>query len=88
MPLKIRDFAIILTDSKASYKLNAHQWTEFGNAGDASAIVDGSLNAIDDEFMMYPNKCYKILHAAKKNQFGENSELQVRTEYVMMVRPL
>lgn len=26
---------------------------------------------------MYPNKCYKIMHAAKQNQFGENSELQV-----------
>lgn len=78
MPLKLRDFAIILTDSKAMYKLSAHQWTEIDSTTDAPAD-DRAMNAIGEEFMVYPNKCYKIIHAAKQNQFGENSELQVRT---------
>lgn len=77
MPLKIRDFAIILTDSKATYRLSAHHWVEVNNTSNTSAD-DIALNAIDEEFMMYPNKCYKIMLAAIQNQFGENSELHVR----------
>lgn len=80
VPLKIRDFAIILTDSKATYKLSAHHWTEIGSLDDATT-ADGAMNPIDADFMMYPNKCYKIMHAAKQNQFGENSELQVSSSH-------
>lgn len=80
VPLKIRDFAIILTDTKATYKLSAHHWTEIDNTSNEPA-AESALNVIDDEFMMYPNKCYKIVHAAKQNQFGENSELQVRCSH-------
>lgn len=77
VPLKIRDFAIIVTDSKATYKLSAYLWTEIDNTSDEPAD-ESEVNTINEEFMMYPNKCYKIVHAANQNQFGENSELQVR----------
>lgn len=80
VPLKIREFAIVLSDASTSYRLVGQFWTEF----DAIKECDIELNKriIDADFMVHPEKVYKIKIAAKQNQFFENTELHVRKHYI------
>lgn len=79
VPLKIRDFAVILTDLKSTYKLNAKYWTEVNEISET--VNDNDGNIIDSDFMMHPNKFYRLKFATEQCQFSENSELQVRLSY-------
>lgn len=77
MPLKIREFAVMISDSKSTHKLNAQQWT---TVEDIDQIVDESqFAAIETDFMMQPKKLYKIVFLGEQFQFVENSELKVQS---------
>lgn len=75
IPLKLREFAVILSDSQYQFKLIAKHYTELK----ISAETDSGDVTADDfqDFMMEPTKSYKILFHAEQYEFTENSELSV-----------
>lgn len=75
VPLKIQEFTIVISDSKSLHRLNAFQWHEIDDID--KGFVDGNGKKISSEFMMHPNKLYRITFTGKQYQFIENSELQV-----------
>lgn len=75
VPLKIQEFAIVISDSKSLHRLNACQWYEIDDID--RELVDGNGKKITSEFMMHPHKLYRITFTGKQYQFIENSELQV-----------
>lgn len=78
VPIKIRDFAIVLTDSTAFFKLHAKYWHEVEDVEEPGEKNEEAK--IDPDFILHPNKCYKLTFIAEQYQFCENSELQVRIE--------
>lgn len=84
--LKLRDFAIYLTDTVSNFKLAASYYTEL-NDRDVHKISkqpadfhpdDASKRQFDGAFMLEPNVYYMICFQSQPNQFAESSELQVR----------
>lgn len=75
VPIKVHAFDIVISNSKAVYKLNAHQWIQIGD----SDIGDPTLSAYDfqQDFMLQPNVLYQISFVAEQCQFSENSMLNV-----------
>lgn len=75
IPLKLREFAVILSDSQYQFKLIAKHYTELKMSADSET---GDV-IVDDfqDFMMEPTKSYKILFHAEQYEFTENSELSV-----------
>lgn len=71
VPLKLKGFAIWLTDSNLNYKLNTNSFME------VKLKAESNPKPIDSNFMVEPNKCYKFLFSANEYKFVENSELSV-----------
>lgn len=68
--MKIQELAITISNTKSVYKISAQQWIEIG--GDSSGE-----SSFGTDFMMHPNKLYKISFAGEQCQFSENSMLSV-----------
>lgn len=66
----MRKFSVIVTDSKNNFKLNSTHYCEY------STQIPENLIEIT-EFLMEPNKCYKILFSGEQYQFVENVEVQI-----------
>lgn len=75
VPLKLREFKFIVSDSKAFHYMNAREWMEIQNVDDDISGVE--LNKMGAEFMMNPKTLYRIAFVGEQFQFTENSELQV-----------
>lgn len=80
VPIKIQELAITISNTKSVYKINAQQWIEIG---DDSAKVERNSreNPFGTDFMMQPNKLYKISFAGEQCQFSENSMLSVSKRF-------
>lgn len=70
---------IIVSNMKSIHTISAQKWTEINetNEGDTISIE----NDIIEEFMIHPNKLFKISFSSEQYQFNENSELRVRYCY-------
>ncbi|KAG4077438.1 hypothetical protein HA402_002865 [Bradysia odoriphaga] len=78
VPLKLRSFSLWLTDSNLNYKLTTHSFVE------VKSNAESNPKAIDADFMVEPNKCYKFQFTANEYRFVENTELSIlRLEIVM-----
>lgn len=75
VPIKIQQLAITISNTKSVYKINAQQWMEIGDA--TIGEQNSSEMLFSTDFMMQPNKLYKISFAAEQCQFSENSMLSV-----------
>lgn len=75
VPIKIQQLAITISNTKSVYKINAQQWMEIDdeNTGEHNS----SEHPFGTDFMMQPNKLYKISFAGEQCQFSENSMLSV-----------
>lgn len=71
VPLKLRSFALWLTDSNLNYKLKTHSFVE------VKSNAESEQKPIDADFMVEPNKCYKFQFTANEYKFVENTELSV-----------
>lgn len=80
VPLKVRELAVVLSDTSSSYRLIGKAWTEFDAVSENE--VPSSGNRVDADFMIHPGKVYKISVAARQNQFYENTELHVSVFWV------
>lgn len=72
VPFKLKNFAIILNDSKSNYRLAGRSY----NAVDKNAIDNNEI-LLNSDFMLDPGKLYRINFSSEKYQFMENIELQV-----------
>lgn len=75
VPIKIQQLAITISNTKSVYKIMAQQWMEIDN--EKSGESDSGENPFGTDFMMHPDKLYKISFAGEQCQFSENSMLSV-----------
>lgn len=83
--LKLRDFAVYLTDTVATFKLaaayyvvlNEHDIHRISKQPAEFRANDGQKKLFDSNFMLDPNVYYLISFQSLPNQFAESSELQV-----------
>lgn len=75
VPIKVNDLAIIISDMKSLHTITARKWMNVKDVdGFGTNSCEGDINA---EFMIHPNKLYKISFIGEPYQFYENSELRV-----------
>lgn len=75
VPIKIQQLSITISNTKSVYKILAQQWMEIDT--EKSGEQDPSENPFGADFMMHPDKLYKISFAGEQCQFSENSMLSV-----------
>lgn len=75
VPIKIQQLAVTVSNTKSVYKIMAQNWREINN--DKSDERDTSENPFGTDFMMHPEKLYKISFVGEQCQFSENSMLSV-----------
>lgn len=81
VPIKIQELAITISNTKSVYKISAQEWTEIDDVNNAVAR-NAVENPFGTDFMMQPNKLYKIAFAGEQCQFSENSMLSVSTVWM------
>lgn len=75
IPLKLKDFTIVLADSSLNFKLKADSYVE---QSPGSSAVDFQTHAIDGAgILMQPQVCYRLSLSAGQYKFTENEELRV-----------
>lgn len=70
VPIKIQQLAVTVSNTKSVYKIMAQQWMEIDKQ-------NSSENTFGTDFMLHPDKLYKISFAGEQCQFSENSMLSV-----------
>lgn len=75
VPLKIRDFTLIISDKKSLHKVYATKWAEIKD------MKTEQLSSVECEsctdIMLQPSTYYRISFAGGQYQFKENSHLSV-----------
>lgn len=85
VPIKVHEFVVCVSDMKSLHDIKAMKWIEVcdvnanSNANSKENDIDDSVqtNNVDVDFMVLPNKLYKISFFGERYQFNENSELRV-----------
>lgn len=72
VPFKLKNFSIILNDSKSNHRLVGRSYSALDNN-----LLEDSEILLNDDFMLDPERYYKINFSGEKYQFMENVELQV-----------
>ncbi|XP_050073443.1 trafficking protein particle complex subunit 11 [Anopheles maculipalpis] len=77
VPLKLKNFSILLTDLKSSsVRINAVQYAEYAGPADDNIAVDSSSKPIE-EFILEPEKCYRILFVGDRCLFAESVDVHI-----------
>lgn len=71
VPIKIQQLAVTISNTKSVYKIMAQQWMEIDKQNSLAHSFFGT------DFMLHPDKLYKISFAGEQCQFSENSMLSV-----------
>lgn len=74
VPIKIQQLTITISNTKSVYKIPAQQWMEIDTEKSGE---NSSESPFGTDFMMHPDKLYKISFAGEQCQFSENSMLSV-----------
>lgn len=74
VPIKVNEFVIIVSDMKSMHNITAHSGETVEMTTDVNSVDN---NICTNDFMVLPNKLYKISFYGKRYQFNENSELRV-----------
>ncbi|XP_049298496.1 trafficking protein particle complex subunit 11 [Anopheles funestus] len=73
VPLKLKNFSILLTDLKSSsVRINASQYAEYADPTEHTE----SSKAIE-EFILEPEKCYRILFIGDRYLFAESVDVHI-----------
>lgn len=75
VPLKLKDFTIVLADSSLNFKLKANSYVE---QPPGCSAFDVETHAIDGGgILLQPQVCYRLSLSAGQYKFTENEELRV-----------
>lgn len=81
VPLRIKQFSVVLSDGVENVKLKAINAWSFDSLGELRNNEfngkDFPITKLDADFRVEPGKSYKILFDSESHQFLENIELQV-----------
>lgn len=80
VPIKVREVAVIISNSKLRYKILAHQWHEFNEGEPDTNSIEHDIKS---DLMILPNKLYKISFIGEYCKFSENSTLSVSAARIL-----
>uniref|UniRef100_A0A182Y7W1 Trafficking protein particle complex subunit 11 n=1 Tax=Anopheles stephensi TaxID=30069 RepID=A0A182Y7W1_ANOST len=77
VPLKLKNFSILLTDLKSSsVRINASQYAEYSGPTDDHHTAESTSKPIE-EFILEPEKCYRILFVGDRCLFAESVDVHI-----------
>uniref|UniRef100_A0A182NIX3 Trafficking protein particle complex subunit 11 n=1 Tax=Anopheles dirus TaxID=7168 RepID=A0A182NIX3_9DIPT len=78
VPLKLKNFAILLTDLKSSsVRIAASQYAEYTQAAAGSAVNGEEASRAIEEFILEPDKCYRIVFVGDRYLFAESVDVHI-----------
>uniref|UniRef100_A0A182K588 Trafficking protein particle complex subunit 11 n=1 Tax=Anopheles christyi TaxID=43041 RepID=A0A182K588_9DIPT len=75
VPLKLKNFSILLTDLKSSsVRINASQYAEYAGSSESTG---SPVTKAFEEFILEPEKCYRILFVGDRYLFAESVDVHI-----------